>query len=156
MALPVYDRLRFSPAEELRALTGLPAQRLAELFGVSRTAYYKWMEGATPRDARYDHLLQVLSHVRDASARVGGLEDFGAWLRTPVSPGGRTPLGYLRARRFTAFRGFVLRAASTHIALGVPRPALRGTVLSAEERAAARRRLNPPARAMIDPEDGEG
>ncbi|MGB8932433.1 MAG: hypothetical protein WCC48_14415, partial [Anaeromyxobacteraceae bacterium] len=98
MALPAFDRPRFSPAEELRALTGLTAQRLAELFGVSRTAYYKWMEGATPRDARYDHLLQVLSQVRDASARVGGVEDFAAWLRTPVSPGGKTPLDYLRAR----------------------------------------------------------
>jgi hypothetical protein len=136
-----------TPGDELRALTGLSPQLLANLFGVSRTTYYKWIAGATPRDSRYNHLLEVLSHVRDVSGRVAAVADVAAWLRTPVSPGGRTPLDYLRDQRYTAFRGFALRAASGQMALGVPRPALRETNLGADERAAARRRINPPPRS---------
>jgi hypothetical protein len=136
-------RAGVAPADELRVLTGLSPQLLANLFGVSRTTYYKWIDGATPRDSRYSHLLEVLSHVRDISARVAGVADVAAWLRTPVSPGGRTPLDYLRDQRYTAFRGFALRVVSGQMALSVPRPALRETSLRADERAAARRRINP-------------
>lgn len=154
MPLPAYDRTRLTPADELRALTGLPAHLLADLFGVSRTAFYKWIDGATPRDVRYVHLLDVLVQVRDADKRIGGVAELGTWLRTPVSPGGKTPLDYLHDRRFTAFRGFALREASDRMALGIPRPALGGTKLSAEERAAGRRRINPPPR-IPDLDDGE-
>jgi hypothetical protein len=133
-----------TPAEELRVLTRLPPQLLADLFGVSRTAYYKWMKGATPRDARYGHLLEVLVHVRAVSEKLAGITDLSAWLRTPVSPGGKSPLDYLHEQRFTAFRGFALRATSGRMNLGAPRPALRGeSTLDVDERAAARRRINP-------------
>jgi hypothetical protein len=140
-------RAGVAPADELRTLTGLSPQLLGNLFGVSRTTYYKWIEGATPRDTKYSHLLEVLSHVRDVSGRIAPFADLAPWLRTPVSPGGRSPLDYLRDRRYTAFRGFALRAASGEMALGVPRPALRDTNLGADERAAARRRINPTPRS---------
>lgn len=139
-------RAGVTPADELRALTRLSPQLLANLFGVSRTTYYKWIEGATPRDARYSHLLEVLSHLRDVSGRISSTCDIAAWLRTPVAPGGKTPLDYLRDRRYTAFRGFALRVASRQMGLGAPQPLFNETTLTSAERADARRRINPTPR----------
>ena len=139
-------RKGISAAEELRGLTGLSPQLLANLFGVSRTTYYKWIEGSTPRDARYTHLLEVLSHLRDVSDRISRTCDIAAWLRTPVAPGGRTPLDYLRDQRYTAFRGFALRVASRQMELGAPQPLFSDTTSTVADRAYARRRINPTPR----------
>jgi hypothetical protein len=59
-----------TPAEELRSLTGLQPGMLAGVFGVSRTTFYKWIDGATPRDERFQHLVDVLTHVKEARQRL--------------------------------------------------------------------------------------
>lgn len=140
-----------TPAEELRSLTGLPPGMLADLFGVSRTTFYKWIEGATPRDARFQHLVDVLTHVKDARKRLPASIEFTAWLRTPISPGAKTPLEYLREARFSVFRGLVLRAASASVAALVT-SAIPSRPMSRLERALARERISPTPRV----EDDEG
>jgi hypothetical protein len=140
-----------TPAEELRSLTGLAPGMLADLFGVSRTTFYKWIEGATPRDERFQHLVDVVTHVRDARQRLPSSVDFAAWLRTPISPGAKTPLEYLREARFSVFRGLVLRAASAGLAQTVA-STIPSRPMSRSERAIARERISPTPRV----EDDEG
>jgi len=139
-----------SPAEELRSVSGLPPALLAQLFGVSRTAYYKWIEGATPRDERFQHLVDVLSHMKDARRRLSASIDFTSWLRTPIAPGAKPPIEYLRDSKFTVFRGLVLRAASA------PMPLVTSSIpsqpMSAAERTTARERISPSPR--VDDDEG--
>ena len=155
---PAQKRLRpeprshsaITPAEELRSISGLPPAMLADLFDVSRTAYYKWMEGATPRDERFQHLVEVLAHVKDARQRLPASVEFTSWLRTPISPGAKAPLEYLRASRFNVFRGLVLRASAAGIASAPLASVVPGRAMSASERAAARERISPLPRFEED------
>lgn len=137
-----------TPADELRTITKLAPARLADLFGISRTAIYKWIEGTVPRDVRAQHLLDVLAHVRDASRRLPRSVDLTIWLQTPVSPGGRSPLDYLKEQRYGAFRGFLVRACSAEMELGAAPSIFPSS--SREERALARERLSPRARTEED------
>ena len=140
-----------TPAEELRSLTRLTPAMLADLFGISRTTFYKWMRGATPRDERFQHLVDVLTHIKDARRRLPSSIEHTAWLRTPISPGAKTPLDYLRERRFSVFRGLVLRATSANMELDKPIPlSLPGPVMTPEERKIARERVSPSPRAEDD------
>jgi hypothetical protein len=141
-----------TPADELRSLTRLPPAMLADVFGVSRTTFYKWIEGATPRDERFQHLVDTLIHIKDAKQRLPSSIELGSWLRTPISPGGKTPLGYLRERRFTVFRGLILRAASTSIALTPVASSIPTRASTREERAIERERVSPSPRTDEDEE----
>jgi hypothetical protein len=141
-----------TPAEELRSLTRLPPAMLADVFGVSRTTFYKWIEGATPRDERFQHLVDTLTHIKDARQRLPSTIDLASWLRTPISPGAKTPLDYLRERRFTVFRGLILRAASTSMGLTPVASSIPARALTREERAVERERLSPSPR-IDDDED---
>src|SRR5262249_22934958 len=132
-----------TPAEELRALTRLPPGLLADLFGVSRTTFYKWIEGTTPRDERFQHLVEALAHVKDARQRLPQTIDFTAWLRTPIAPGAKTPLEYLRERRFSLFRGLILRATSANAGLVPVTSSIPSQPVSRAERLAARERVSP-------------
>lgn len=138
-----------TPAEELRSLTGLAPGRLADLFSVSRTTFYKWMEGATPRDERFQHLVDMLAHVKDARRRLPSSVDIAAWLRTPISPGAKTPLEYLRDLRFNVFRGLVLRQASVGLAPTVT-SVLPSRQMTRIERAIAHERIAPHPRVEDD------
>jgi transcriptional regulator with XRE-family HTH domain len=95
-------------AERLREISGLKVERLAELFGVSRTTYYKWMSGSPLHDVHREQLLEVLSLVEEAAQRLGSPGATNTWLLTPVSPGGKKPIDYLAAREYSTFRGFLL------------------------------------------------
>jgi hypothetical protein len=140
-----------TPADELRAISGLPPALLARLFAVSRTTYYKWIEGATPRDARFEHLVEVLTHVKDAQRRLPPGIDVAAWLRTPISPGGRSPLTLLEEKRFSTFRGLLVRARSAQISLSTPLPsAVSAQPLTREALVFARERVSPTARIEDD------
>jgi len=142
-----------TPAEELRSITRLPPGMLAELFGVSRTTFYKWVEGATPRDERFQHLVDVLTHVKDARRRLPPAIEFTSWLRTPISPGAKAPLEYLRERRFSLFRGLILRATSAGMGLTAPvASSIPVRAMSPDERALARERVSPSPRAEADEE----
>jgi len=136
-----------TPADELRAISGLPPALLAGLFGVSRTTYYKWIEGATPRDARFEHLVDVLAHVKEAQRKLTSRIDVAAWLRTPISPGGRSPLTLLEQKRFSIFRGLLVRARSAEMGLSTPLPsAVTAQPLSREALKLARERVSPSPR----------
>jgi len=141
-----------TPANELRLISGLSPGLLARLFGVSRATFYNWMEGATPRDARFQHLVDVLSHMKDAQRRLPPTIDLAVWLRTPVSPGGRTPLDLLEQKRFATFRGLLVRARSAETAPPLPLPLpFPGKLLGREENRLARERISPTPR--LDDQD---
>ena len=40
--------------------------------------------------------------------RLGSQEALNTWLLTPVSPGGKKPIDYLKEHQYTIFRGFLL------------------------------------------------
>lgn len=101
---------RYIQAERLREISGLKVERLAEIFGVSRTTYYKWLSGSLLDDGHREHLLEVLSLVEEAAQRLGSPGATNTWLLTPVSPGGKKPIDYLTAQQYNTFRGFLLRA----------------------------------------------
>jgi hypothetical protein len=146
-----------SAAEELRTISGLAPGKLADFFGVSRTTYYKWITGATPRDSRFQQLVDVLAHTKDAQRKLPPSIELSAWLRTPISPGGRSPLDLLRERRFSTFRGLLVRATSEEMVLSSPLPSIVAAPLSREELVVARERINPSLRAdPEDPPEGEG
>jgi transcriptional regulator with XRE-family HTH domain len=96
-------------AERLREVSGLTIERLAEIFGVSRTTYHKWISGSPLHDPHREHLLEVLPLIEEAAQRLGSPNSTGAWLLTPVSPGGKKPIDYLAAHEYSIFRGFLLR-----------------------------------------------
>lgn len=102
-------------AQQIRELSGLKPAKLAELFGVSRKAFYDWLDGALPRDATREHLLEVAKLIEEASTRFGGSRELSSWLLTPVSPGGRTPFELLKEGRAASFRGFSLRSKSVPV-----------------------------------------
>ena len=59
---------------------------------------------------RYDeHLLEVRALLEETVQRLGDTSIANTWLLTPVSPGGKKPLDYLKERDSTTFRGFLLR-----------------------------------------------
>ncbi len=96
-------------AERLREISGLTIERLAEIFDVSRTTYYKWISGSPLHEVHREHLLEVLPLIEEAVKRLGNPSSTSTWLLTPVSPGGKKPIDYLAAREYTIFRGFLLR-----------------------------------------------
>jgi len=96
-------------AERLREISGLKVERLAEIFGISRTTYYKWISGSPLHDVHREHLLEVLPLVEEASQRLGSPATTNTWLLTPVSPGGKKPIDYLATQQYSIFRGFLLR-----------------------------------------------
>jgi len=148
-----------TPAEELRSITRLAPAILARIFGVSRSMYYRWVEGAIPRDERFQHLLDVLTHVKDAEKKLPSSIDFTAWLRTPISPGGRNPLDLLERKRFSTFRGLIVRARSSEMHLSTPLPsALSAATRRTEGQARLRERISPSPRIEDDDsvEPGQG
>ena len=109
-------------AERLREISGLKIERLAEIFGVSRTTYYKWISGSPLHDTHREHLLEVLSLMEEASQRLGPPNALSTWLLTPVSPGGKKPIEYLSTRQYNTFRGFLLRQDIDQKLLSPPMP----------------------------------
>jgi transcriptional regulator with XRE-family HTH domain len=107
--LPSVINLASAQAKRLRKISSLKIERLAEIFGVSRTTYYKWIAGSTLHDEHREQLLEVLPLVEEALQRLGGPNATSDWLLTPVSPGGKKPIDYLAEREYSIFRGFLLR-----------------------------------------------
>lgn len=107
--LPSVINLASAQAKRLRKISSLKIERLAEIFGVSRTTYYKWIAGSALHDEHREHLLEVLPLVEEALQRLGSPNAASAWLLTPVSPGGKKPIDYLAEREYSIFRGFLVR-----------------------------------------------
>ncbi len=128
-----------APAARLRALSGLGAGRLAEVFDVTRQTFQKWVAGGTPKGTREERLLAVLALVEEAARRLGSPAATRQWLLTPVSAQGKRPLDYLRDGHYDLVRGFLLR---------VPTGRERARPLAAPVR--PRRPLAPPEREELD------
>jgi transcriptional regulator with XRE-family HTH domain len=139
-------------AEELRAVSRLTPQQLAQVFGVSRTTFYNWMQGASPREEAFTHLMETLNHIRDAKKKLDGIVDLSTWLRTPIAAGGKTPLHYIKEQQFSVFRGLIVRARSPVSGFSqVKAPTVQPSA-SAFERRLARERLSPSAQFEDDDE----
>jgi transcriptional regulator with XRE-family HTH domain len=110
-----YSMTNINLAEHLQAISGLSIEHLAEIFGVSRTTYHKWLAGSPLHDTHREHLLEVLPLVEEASQRLGSPSALSAWLLTPVTPGGKKPIEYLSTRQYDIFRGFLLRGIDQNL-----------------------------------------
>ena len=139
-------------AERLREISGLKVERLAEIFGVSRTTYYKWLSGSPLHDIHREHLLEVLPLMEEVANRLGSPIATNNWLLTPVSPGGKKPIDYLAMRQYSIFRGFLLQVRTAReIFRPLPSSSRVHQELSREEAEDARERLRP--RAWRDEDD---
>jgi hypothetical protein len=95
-------------AERLRDLTGLAAERLGAIFGVSRVMYQRWISGSvTPHSAHREHLLTVLTLVQEAARRLGSSRQVGDWLLQPVASNGPRPMDLLARRDYDALNAEV-------------------------------------------------
>ncbi len=93
----------------------------------------------------HEHFLEVLPLLEEATQRLGGPTATNAWLLTPVSPGGKTPLDYLAMRQYTIFRGFLLHVHTGQEAFQPLKPSnCIYRERPPEEIKAALERLNPP------------
>lgn len=96
-------------ARRLREISGLTVEQLADIFGVSRTTYHKWMDDSPLSERHKEQFLEVVPLVEEALQRLGSTSAVNTWLLTPVSAGGKKPIEYLSTRQYTTFRGFLLR-----------------------------------------------
>ena len=128
---------RSNPAEQLRELTGLPIEELADIFGVSRVTYYNWIADrpiALDNERRLYAVLKVLSQV--SKMRGFGPNELRRWLLTPIGTEGMTPLKLVGSGDDQTVSALALRAGRpdawtpllSHRAIegsGIPRSQLR-------------------------------
>lgn len=96
-------------AARIRELSGLETEKLANLLGVTRTAFYDWLRGVKPRGKRRDHLLQVAHLVEDAARRLGEPRAVAAWLMTPSQASNRIPFELAREHQYDLARSLLTR-----------------------------------------------
>ena len=109
-------------SRRLREISGLTVEQLADIFGVSRTTYHKWMDDSPLSERHKEHFLEVLPLVEEALQRLGSASAVNTWLLTPVSFGGKKPIEYLSSRHYNTFRGFLLRQGVDQKLLRPPIP----------------------------------
>ena len=109
-------------ARRLREISGLTVELLADIFGVSRTTYHKWMDNSPLSERHREHLLEVLPLIEEALQRLGSTSPLNTWLLTPVSPGGKKPIEYLSSQQYNTFRGYLLRQGMDQNLLRPPIP----------------------------------
>ncbi len=142
--LPSNANTASKQAERLREISGLKIERLAEIFGVSRATYHKWIAGSSLHDTHREHLLEVLLLIEEAAQRLGSPNATNTWLLTPISSGGKKPIEYLAERQYSIFRGFLLRVRTGHEVFQSLAPSSRvHQERSREEVEDARERLRP-------------
>lgn len=100
---------RTTPTAQLRDVSGLDAERLRTVFGVSRAAYSRWASGeATPRPEHQEKLLRILSIAEELNKRLGSPEAVADWLLKPISFLGKRPLDLLAEDDEDMIAGLVL------------------------------------------------
>ena len=107
-----------SAASRIREISGLEADKIADLLGVTRQGFYAWLGGTKPRGKRRDHLMQVLHIMEEVARRRGGPRETAAWLMTPSAASNRVPCELLKAHEYDLCRSLLTRSTT-------PRPALR-------------------------------
>jgi transcriptional regulator with XRE-family HTH domain len=109
-------------ARRLREISGLTVEQLADIFGVSRTTYHKWMDNSSLSERHKQHLLEVFPLIEYALQRLGSTSALNTWLLTPVTAGGKKPIEYLSSRQYNTFRGFLLHQGNDQNLLRPPIP----------------------------------
>lgn len=134
-------------AARIRELTGLQIEKLAELFGVSRGAYYNWLSGTRPRGDHRDRLLFAQQLLEEAARILGEPREVGAWLISPSPASGRVPIDLLKNGQYDLCRSLLTRSGVKRKAL----PVRTKRRLGGEDLRAEMRRISPaPAIEDID------
>ena len=87
-------------ARHVRDLSGLPTDRIAEIFPVARETFQRWVSGTSqPSTPNLERLLRLQHVLREACNRV---PDTRVWLLTPADElGGRSPFSALSDGQLT-------------------------------------------------------
>ncbi len=134
-------------AARIRELTGLQIEKLAEVFGVSRGAYYNWLNGTRPRGDHRDHLLFVQQLLEEAGRTLGDPREVGAWLISPSAASGRVPIELLKNGQYDLCRSLLTHSGVKRKAL----PVRTKRLLAGEDLRVEMRRISPaPALEDID------
>jgi transcriptional regulator with XRE-family HTH domain len=134
-------------AARIRELTGLQIEKLAELFGVSRGAYYNWLNGTRPRGDHRDRLLFAQQLLEEAARILGEPREVGAWLISPSPASGRVPIDLLKNGQYDLCRSLLTRSGARRKAL----PVRTKRHLAGEDLRAEMRRISPaPAIEDVD------
>lgn len=134
------------PAEELRQLTGLTVDRLADLAGVSRQSYHSWLRGNPIASEREERVLRLTSLVQAASAQHGRGDTLRHWLLSPVVGTTRSPFDLLIDGDEEAFLGLSRMNVPTWYparSLGAREEAASATKTAGFRRVARRWRASP-------------
>jgi hypothetical protein len=102
-------------AARVRELSGLEGERVAELLGVTRQAFYDWLDGVKPRGKRRDHLMQVQHVLEEAARRRGSPRDVATWLMTPSQVSNRIPFDLLKEHQYDLCRSLLTKTARPRI-----------------------------------------
>jgi transcriptional regulator with XRE-family HTH domain len=97
-------------AQRLKNLSGLEPSRLADIVGVTKTAYYDWLNGRPATSVHRQRLLEVLSLFEEAAKRLGSADDVSAWLLKPVAPRESSPLKLLAEHHDDLFYAALLQS----------------------------------------------
>src|SRR5260370_39723218 len=84
----LYNYLEPGYAECLREIFGFKVERLAEIFGVSRTTYYKGISGSPLHNTHRKHLIEVLPLMEEAAERLASPKTMSNSRLTPRPPEG--------------------------------------------------------------------
>jgi DNA-binding transcriptional regulator YiaG len=130
-------------ASRLRELSGLQAEKLAEIFGVTRTTFYNWLKGARPRGTHRDRLLHVVQLLEEAARVLGGARDVSAWLITPSAASRRIPVELLKQEQYDLCRSLLTRSRTVRPVL--PQRTTRRRLAGSQLRDALERISSSPA-----------
>jgi len=130
-----------NPADELREISGLPVEALADLVGVTRTSFHDWLRGRPITLQHERDLLQALA-VLKVAGRTKGQTSVRRWLLEPVA-GKTTPFDLLRSRDYDTALGLALRVqpagpATSRSALAASVEELSGVAFNRMPRVASR------------------
>ncbi len=132
-------------ATELRDITKLNVEKLADVLSITKPTLYKWFKSNPTRDDQFEHLTSVLANVKEAARRLHFL-DLKDWLRTPLGAAEPTPLDYLQQKRFRLFQGAIVQRASEQLGADIIPLVKR----SKEEKWLVRERISPTPRLPED------
>lgn len=93
----------------LRNITGLPVETLASLAGVSRNAYYKWLDGGGVNEEHVEHLKELLDVFRTLQKIRGA--DLKEFLETPGING--KPIDMIVAGKSSVVIGLALHSSAS-------------------------------------------
>lgn len=135
--------------KELNSILDFTHVELAVLLNVSRNSIHKWLNGAPLRGKNLERLIQVLTHIKEASQLVKD-GNFSIWLKTPISSGGPTPFSFLANKRFSTFRGLIVQLRQPIFQFSESEKPMFGRSSQSREAAATSRESINPALGFED------